>query len=357
MMSLLPVSISAGITPADRYASLQLVQGFAPIPPYVCKTVIAIQRTGSRRQAELVQRERSEAHVDPVAALVEGSRRGDAGGQLRLLDRLAPASPLKYCATNPGSTVNCCSTLPGNRTCWSGCCWSGSACPPQRSYSSARFPAAPCPAPPGRNTPPVDLAATLGTRPKVAGHGSVVDRPVERAVMPHDVVRQHRIGVRHLVAAGRLRSCCTAALLWARDTMPAGCGDDWLGLPGWKRRPSRARAVVVGHGVAGDARFHRVLQRDAATSRSRHVVHHLVVASASTGTSLRRARRPAHVQAVDELGADAAAVARAGLVALHQVGRHRHVAAYRARTRRGRRSQRSLAADEDAAAGDVLRAG
>src|SRR5512145_902187 len=29
-----------------------------------------------------------------------------------------------------------------------------------------------------------------------------------------------------------------SSALWARDTMPAGCGDDWLGLPGMNALPA-----------------------------------------------------------------------------------------------------------------------
>src|SRR5512145_329389 len=31
-----------------------------------------------------------------------------------------------------------------------------------------------------------------------------------------------------------------SSLVWARDTMPAGCGADWLGLPGGKAAPAVA---------------------------------------------------------------------------------------------------------------------
>ena len=170
--------------------------------------------------------------------------------------------------------------------------------------------------------------------------------------MPHDVVRQHRVGVRHLVAA------CGADRLVQQRAVGArhDAGRLRRGLvraAGGERRSRRACAVVVGHGVVVDDRLHRILQRDAAARRSGRVVHHLVVGDVQPVPRSRIARAPAHVQAVDELGADTAAVARTRLVALHQVGRHRHVAAARRERRGGRRGQRGLAADEDAAAGDI----
>ncbi len=185
-------------------------------------------------------------------------------------------------------------------------------------------------APPGRRTPRLAPAPTVGHQAEGGGRTvASVDLPVERAVVPDDVVVE-RSGLEKAPRMLRIRSGfrvvehrLEGAAVRARDDAGRLRRGPARGVA-VEGRAHGGRAVVVGDGVVDDEHPGAVLQRDAAAGQPGHVVHDDVVVEVDAVPGADAVVPPSDqdVRAVDELGADAAAVAGAGQVALDQVGQH-----------------------------------